>query len=68
MKNYEKIKNMGLWELATLFYDVSNGATKISVCEEECKGDCSDSYCISQIGEWLISEEENEDGRSTESV
>ena len=38
--------------------NVSNGATKISTCEEECANcEYSDDYCIYQIGEWLISEQ-----------
>lgn len=58
MKNIEKIKNMETWELAEFLKDVSDNATEISVCEEECKN-CTytDNWCISQIGDWLLSEE-----------
>ena len=54
MTNGEKIRKMSDWDLAEFIYDVSNGAMKITTCEEECK-DCeySDSYCIFRIGEWL---------------
>ena len=36
MTNADKIRNMSNWELAEFIYNVSNGATKISTCEEEC--------------------------------
>lgn len=54
MTNEEKIKNMSTWELAEFIYNVSNGATKITNCNDEClKCDKSDVWCISEIGEWL---------------
>lgn len=54
MTNAERIKNMSNWELAEFIYNVSNGATEISVCKEECaKCEFSDGYCISEIEEWL---------------
>ena len=58
MTNADKIKTMSNWELAEFIYNVSNGATQITTCKEECKK-CkySDEYCIFQIGEWLISEQ-----------
>lgn len=58
MKNADRIRNMSNWELAEFIHNVSNGATKISTCEEECT--CckySYSYCMYQIGEWLTSEQ-----------
>ena len=57
MTNADRIRNMTNLELAEFIYNVSNGATKISTCEEKC-AECehSDDYCIYQIGEWLISE------------
>lgn len=59
MTNADKIKEMSAWDMARFIYDVSNGATKISVCEEECTMcECSEGWCISQIGEWLIQEAE----------
>ena len=58
MTNADKIRNMSNWELAEFIYNVSNGATKISTCEEDCElCKSSESYCIYQIGEWLISEQ-----------
>ena len=36
MTNADKIRNMSNWELAEFIYNVSNGATKISTCEEKC--------------------------------
>ena len=58
MTNADKVRNMSNWELAEFIYNVSNGATKISACEEKyAKCEYSDSYCIYQIGEWLISEQ-----------
>ena len=57
MTNADRIRSMTNWELAEFIYNVSNGATKISTCEEECaKCEYADDYCIYQIGEWLISE------------
>ena len=55
--NADRIRAMSDWELAEFIYNVSNGATKISTCEEKC-AECeySDDYCIYQIGEWLINE------------
>lgn len=49
---------METWELAEFLKDVSDNATEISVCKEECKN-CTytDDWYISQIGEWLLSEE-----------
>lgn len=57
MTNGDKIRNMTDWELAEFIYNVSNGATEISVCNEKCK-ECgkSESWCISQIGEYLLKE------------
>ena len=58
MTNADRIRNMSNWELAKFIYNVSNGATKISTCEEECANyECSDEYCTYMIGEWLISEQ-----------
>ena len=55
--NADRIRSMTNWELAEFIYNVSNGATKISTCKEECaKCEYADDYCIYQIGEWLISE------------
>ena len=55
MTNAEHIKNMTTWELAEFIYNVSNNAIKISKCENECaKCDYTDSYCISEIGEYLL--------------
>jgi len=58
MTNADRIRQMSIWELSEFIYNVSNGATKISTCEKEC-ANCkySDSYCIFQIGEWLINEQ-----------
>lgn len=49
---------MSNWELAEFIYNVSNGATQITTCKEECKK-CkyTNSYCIFKIGEWLLSEQ-----------
>lgn len=58
MTNADKIRNMSNCELAEFIYNVSNGATKISTCEEECaEYKYSDGYCTYMIGEWLISEQ-----------
>lgn len=58
MTNGDKIRQMSNWDLAEFIYNVSNGDTKISVCKDECaKCEYSSSYCISQIGEWLMEEE-----------
>ena len=58
MTNADKIRNMSNWELAEFIYNVSNGATKISTCDEVCaKCEYLDGYCIYLIGEWLISEQ-----------
>lgn len=55
MTNEDRIKNMTRWELAEFIKDVSDNAIQISVCNDECKKcDKSDSWCISQIGEWLM--------------
>ena len=62
MTNADEIRNMSNWELAEFIYNVSNGATKISTCQEKCAececAECeySDDYCVYQIGEWLNSE------------
>ena len=57
MTNADRIRSMTNWELAEFIYNVSNGATKISTCEKECAlCKSSESNCIYQIGEWLISE------------
>ena len=55
MTNADRIRNMSNYELAKFIYNVRNGATKISTCEEKC-AECkySDDYCTYQIGEWLI--------------
>ena len=55
MTNADRIRNMTSSELAEFIYNVSNGATKISTCEEKC-AECkySDDYCTYQIGAWLI--------------
>lgn len=55
MSNEEKIRNMSRWELAEFIFNVSNGATKITTCTNECR-ECeyTDSYCINCIGEWLM--------------
>ena len=59
MTNADRIRNMSNYELAEFIYSVSNGATKISTCEEECaKCEYLDDYCTYQIGEWLNSESE----------
>ena len=52
MTNADRIRNMSNYELAEFIYNVSNGATKISTCEEKC-AECkySDDYCTYQIGE-----------------
>lgn len=34
MTNADRIRNMSNWELAEFIYNASNGATKISTCEE----------------------------------
>ena len=57
MTNADRIRNMSNYELAEFIYNVSNGATKISTCEEErAKCEYSDNYCTYMIGERLISE------------
>lgn len=57
MRNIDKIKTMKAWELAEFLYEVSNGATKFTTCEDKClKCDKTDGWCISNIAEWLISE------------
>ena len=57
MTNADRIRNMSNYELAEFIYNVSNGATKISTCNEKCESyEYSDNYCTYQIGEWLISE------------
>ena len=55
--NADKIRLMTDFELTEFIYNVSNGATQISTCNEKC-AECeySDDFCIYQIGEWLISE------------
>ena len=58
MTNADKIRNMSNLELVECIYNVSNGTTKISTCEEDCElCKSSESYCTYQIGEWLISEQ-----------
>lgn len=55
MDNQKKIQSLGRWDLAEFLYNVSCGAVRFSVCEEECKNcDYTEAYCISQIGEWLM--------------
>ena len=58
MTNADRIRAMSNWELAEFIYNVSNGATKNSTCEEKC-AECeySESYCTYKIGEWLTSEQ-----------
>ena len=50
MTNADRIRAMSNWELAEFIYNVSNGATKISTCEEKC-AECeySDGYCTYQM-------------------
>ena len=61
MTNADKIRNMSNWELAEFIYNVSNGETNISTCEEECANcEYSDGYCTYMIAEWLISENREE--------
>lgn len=58
MTNADRIRAMSNWELAEFIYNVSNGATQITTCKEECKKcEYSNEHCIFQIGEWLISEQ-----------
>ena len=58
MTNADKIKAMSNWELAEFICNVSNGATQITTCKEECKKcEYSNGYCIFKIGEWLLSEQ-----------
>lgn len=59
MKNIDKLKSLEAWDLAIFLQGVSDGFLKFTVCDEECDG-CthSDSWCVSQIGEWLIQEAE----------
>ena len=38
MTNADRIRNMSNYELAEFIYNVSNGATKISTCEEKMCG------------------------------
>lgn len=60
MKNIDKIRQMSTWELAEFLHDVSDHATKHTVCERDCeKCDFSDSFCTSEIGEWLLEEASN---------
>ena len=57
MTNADEIRNMNNCELAQFIYNVSNNLVKISTCEEDCElCKSSESNCIYQIGEWLISE------------
>ena len=57
MTNADRIRNMSNWELAEFIYNVSNNLVKISTCKEDCElCKSNESYCIYQIGEWLISE------------
>ena len=35
MTNADRIRAMSNWELAEFIYNVSNGATKFSTCEED---------------------------------
>lgn len=59
MTHADKIRTMTNWELAEFIFKTSCNAHRITVCERECKEcHCSDSFCISEIGEWLISEED----------
>lgn len=54
MTNAEHIQILSKWDLAEFIFKVSNNATKITTCNEECaKCECSDSYCTFQIAEWL---------------
>lgn len=57
MTNADRIRAMNDWELAEFIYDVSNNLVKTNICDEDCEFCMSiESYCIHQIGEWLISE------------
>ena len=57
MTNADRIRSMTNLELVEFIYNVSNNLEKISTCEEDCElCKSSDDYCIYQIGEWLISE------------
>ena len=58
MTNADRIRAMSNWELAEFLYNISNNFNKISTCEQDCNNcKSSESYCIYQIGEWLISEQ-----------
>lgn len=62
MDNQKKIQTMSTWELAEFLKDVSACATKFTVCEEPCKScERSDSWCTSEIAEWLRKEADNGD-------
>lgn len=55
--NADRIRAMTDWQLAEFIHSVSCGEVEISVCKEEC-GNCekTDSWCISEIAEFLQSE------------
>lgn len=60
MTREEKIRTLSRWELAEFIYDVSNNSIKITTCNNECaKCESTDSWCISNIAEWLMSEVKN---------
>ena len=57
MTNAEKIRQMSEWELAEFIYSVSEGETKITTCNKECRNcEFSESWCVSNIAEWLKEE------------
>lgn len=57
MTNKEHIQRLSTWDLAKLIYDISENNTKITNCDMDCHiCEYSDSYCISEIGEWLNDE------------
>ena len=57
MTNADRIRSMSNEELAEFIFNVSNGATKISVCENECdKCANDDEMCCCLIEKWLESE------------
>ena len=52
MTNADRIRNMSNYELAEFIYNVSNGATKISTCEEKC-AECKYSDVL-HITDWRV--------------
>lgn len=58
MTNEKRIKQLNTWELAEFIFNVSNNATQITICKDECaKCKYSDGSCISGIYEWLNRDE-----------